>query len=264
MTRVKRYLKLYLASLRICLAREMIFRTHFLVDAFTQFIWLSLSIFFLTVLYFHSGPIVGWGIEELAVLVGTARIISGLLETVFNHIRRFSYIVNRGELDFFLLRPANSQFLVSTRIFSIRGLVESFFGLVLVVVALQRLGWTFVWSQVFFYLILVITGLLMSYSVWLTSVLPVLWTGRLHNIHRLFMPFQKLTRVPIGIFRGGLKAILTVVVPIAFMGTIPAQALLGQSQFVWISGAIGLTAFFLFSSSKLWKVALKRYGSASS
>lgn len=261
---LKRYLKLYLASLRICLAREMIFRTNFLIDTFTQLLWLSLSLFFLSVIYFHSGPIVGWKMEELVVLVGTARIISGLLDTVFDNIRRFSNLINLGKLDFFLIRPANSQFLVSTRVFSFHGLVESLFGLVLVGVALERLEWTLAWGSVLLYLIFVIAGLLMAYSVWLISVLPVFWTGRLNNIHNLFLPFLKLTRVPIGIFRGGLKIVLTLVIPVAFMATVPAQVILGFSQPSWIIGMIGLTTVFLFSSSQLWNFALKRYSSASS
>lgn len=261
---VKRYFKLYLASLKICLSREMIFRVHFLVDSVTEFAWLFLSVFFLSVIYFHSGPIVGWKIEELMVLLGTSRIVFGLLDAFFHNIRRFSDLVNLGDLDLFLVRPANSQFLVSTRVFSLHRLTDSLFGLILVLVSLRRLGWVLTPGRLFLYPIFVISGLLMAYSFWLVSVLPVFWVGRLKNIHHLFLPFRQLARVPIGVFRGSLKMILTLVIPVAFMATIPAKAILGLLQPLWVIGVIGLTAIFLFSSGRLWNLALKRYSSASS
>lgn len=242
----------------------MIFRAHFLINVFTEFVWIALSILFLSVIYFHSGPIVGWKIEELVILLGTSRIISGLLDAFFQNIRRFSDLVNLGDLDLFLTRPVNSQFLVSTRIFSLHGLTESLFGLILVLVALGRLGLGLAFWRLALYFLIVFCGLLMAYSLWLISVLPVFWIGRLNNIHHLFLPLLQLTRIPIGVFRGALKMILTLIIPIAFMATIPAKVILGFPQLSWVAGAVGLTVIFLFSSNKLWNFALKRYSSASS
>lgn len=264
MKTIKRYFRLYLASFKICLSREMIFRAHFLVDVMSEFVWISLSLLFLSVIYFHSGPIVGWKIEELVVLLGTSRIISGFLDAFFHHIRRFSDLVNRGDLDFFLIRPASSQFLVSTRVFSLHGLVEGILGLTVVLAALRRLEGVLGPGQLLLYLAFVTGGLSIAYSLWLISVLPVFWVGRLDNVHHLFLPFLQITRVPIEVFEGGLKMILTLVIPVAFMATIPAKVILGFLRPSWIVGVVSLTTFFLFTSSQLWSFALKRYSSASS
>jgi ABC-2 type transport system permease protein len=56
----------------------------------------------------------------------------------------------------------------------------------------------------------------------------------------------------------------TFIVPVAFLTTVPAEAMLGRSQIVWLVSAGALALGLLFLSSIFWRFALRFYTSASS
>jgi ABC-2 type transport system permease protein len=57
---------------------------------------------------------------------------------------------------------------------------------------------------------------------------------------------------------------LTLIFPIAFMTTFPAQALLGQLNWGTAAAAIGLATLLFTLSSIFWRFALRYYTGASS
>jgi ABC-2 type transport system permease protein len=67
----------------------------------------------------------------------------------------------------------------------------------------------------------------------------------------------------VGIYPGWLKWILTVVVPIAFAVTVPAEAVAGRLGLETLLGAIALATALLAFSRWFWKQGLKRYSGAS-
>ncbi len=56
----------------------------------------------------------------------------------------------------------------------------------------------------------------------------------------------------------------TFVVPVAFLTTVPAEAMLGRVQVGWIVGAGVLALGLLFVARFFWRFALRFYTSASS
>jgi ABC-2 type transport system permease protein len=60
------------------------------------------------------------------------------------------------------------------------------------------------------------------------------------------------------------RIFFTFVVPVAFLTTVPAEAMLGKADLIWMLGA-GLLAITLLAFSHFfWQFALKFYTSASS
>ncbi|HTL89071.1 MAG TPA: ABC-2 family transporter protein [Leptolyngbya sp.] len=53
-------------------------------------------------------------------------------------------------------------------------------------------------------------------------------------------------------------------VPVAFLTTIPAEAMLGRTEVSWIVGAGFLAIALLLASRFFWRFALRFYTSASS
>lgn len=71
-------------------------------------------------------------------------------------------------------------------------------------------------------------------------------------------------RFPIGIYPGFLKMILTWVIPIGVIITVPAKLLLDQIDFEQLIAGAGLAVGFFLFSTIFFKISLKRYASASS
>ncbi len=90
------------------------------------------------------------------------------------------------------------------------------------------------------------------------------WFVKIDNITELFYAFYEAGRYPVTIYRGFVRVLLTYIVPIAFVTTFPASALLGRidqtTTLVGFIFAIGS----LIASNRFWNFALRYYASASS
>ena len=76
-----------------------------------------------------------------------------------------------------------------------------------------------------------------------------------------------MARYPLGLYPGWLRLVLTWVVPVGMITTVPAQALTGTVSIetpVGVAGSVGLAAALLIGASVLFRFGLRRYASASS
>jgi ABC-2 type transport system permease protein len=71
-------------------------------------------------------------------------------------------------------------------------------------------------------------------------------------------------RFPINFYRGWVRAVLTAIIPVAFMTTFPAQALLGRLERWLAVVAVGLAVLLFVLASAFWRFALRYYTGASS
>jgi len=73
---------------------------------------------------------------------------------------------------------------------------------------------------------------------------------------------HNLARVPIPLYGPVLQVVLTFVVPVAFLCTVPAQVLFGDVDLLWVLVAVLLTAALLWVTSRLWNRELRNYAGA--
>jgi ABC-2 type transport system permease protein len=76
--------------------------------------------------------------------------------------------------------------------------------------------------------------------------------------------FLETGRFPVSFYRGWIRAPLTAVIPVAFMTTFPAEALLGRLELSTVVIAIVLALFSFIVASRFWLFALRYYTGASS
>src|SRR5688572_26022620 len=113
---LSRYLRLWLAFGRYGLVRELTFRTNFLVKLFVEILWLGLLLVFYETVFTQTNVIADWKREEYLFFVGTYFALGGMMELFFlENCNQFADLVRSGDLDFYLLRPVDEQFLVTCR-----------------------------------------------------------------------------------------------------------------------------------------------------
>jgi len=262
---MRRYLRLYRAFMVNCLAREMEYRAHFLLTCLRTMSWGALSVLFLGLIFRQVRQVAGWTLDEMLLLTGTFNVVQALLAlTVGRNMGQLSRYVNRGELDLVLTKPVSAQFYVSTRLVAFPELATAALGLAVVAYAWGRLGLPLGLGPLLAYAMLVLCGVLIGYALWFSSVVCVFWAERLSNIHALFDPVMELARVPTEVYRGLLRAVFSSVVPLAFLATVPAKALLGRLAPWQIAAGPLLAITLLWLSNRWWRFALRRYTSASS
>jgi viologen exporter family transport system permease protein len=262
---MRSYARVYLACVRNCLVRELEFRGNFAFRTAANLSWAGLSMVLAGLVFGNVREVAGWDLDRMFILTGTFLLVESLTASLFEqNMSKLSELVNRGELDFVLIKPISSQFLVSTRYVKFSGLPNAIVALGYVLIGAGRTGLQPGPLEVGLYLLLVVCAVLSVYALWFMTVTFVLWTGRINNIAHLIAPFVDLARVPADVFRGSVGLLVTFAIPIALIGTLPTKALLGVLQPGMAPYQVGLTGALLWASHRFWTYSLRRYSSASS
>src|SRR3974377_2202421 len=111
-----RYLSVYGALWRNSVAREMSFKSNFLLWIVVELLWFGLQLSFISVLYLHTEHIGTWTKWQVVLLIGASHLIQQVFQAFFLvNCTNLSELVRTGKLDFLLLLPVNSRFVISLR-----------------------------------------------------------------------------------------------------------------------------------------------------
>jgi ABC-2 type transport system permease protein len=260
-----RYLRLLAIFYKNALLTELEYRVNFLINLVMSAFWLAWSIIGTAIFFQHTDRIGGWSYYEVLVVLGLFFLMSGIMSAVLRpNIDRLVESIRLGTLDFVLTKPVNSQFLASLRYLVIWRLVDVVMGLGIIVYALQRLGARVSAGQVLLFVGLVVAATVIVYSIWLALVTLAFWFVRVDNIAELFSSFYEAARFPVSAFPRWARGLLTFVVPIAFITTVPAAAVVGRLEPPYAVYALLLAVGLFTGATLFWRYALRHYTSASS
>jgi len=102
------------------------------------------------------------------------------------------------------------------------------------------------------------------YSLWFFISTTTIWFVKTWNAIEVLRSFLYIGRFPLNSFSFSLRIFFSIIIPIAFITTIPSEVFLGLSQLWKIFLEIIVASVFLITSRKFWLFALKFYSSASS
>jgi len=262
---IPRYGRVWRACLRNCFARELEFRSSFVLTAISTLFSSMFSIVLAAQVFANVQQVAGWDFDRMFILTGSFLIVRGLCAGLCQpNMQKLSELVNKGELDFVLVRPISSQFLVSIRYVNFGALITAVVGVAYVLIGLARLNLTPGVEATVAYGVTLATAFVSIYALWFMSVTLSLWTGRINNISSLFDAVVIMGRMPADVYRGVVGVLLTLVLPIAAVATLPAKALLGVLEPAIIPYQMVLSAALLWASHRFWNFSLRRYTSASS
>src|ERR1044071_7288422 len=107
-------LKLITTFLKVNIQQELAYRADALINALLSLMWLGWELLSLNIIFSNTATLGGWGQGELIALLGVWRLINTLMAAlVWPNTQKFNTSVRDGSLDYFLLPPASSLFLVS-------------------------------------------------------------------------------------------------------------------------------------------------------
>src|SRR5262245_39926238 len=163
---MKRYLEIYGALWRNSVVREMGFKANFLLWIVVELLWFALQISFIAVIYGHTDRIGDWTKWQVVLLVGASHFIQQLFTALFlSNCVQLSEHVRTGRMDFFLLLPINTRFLISFRQVDLGAFVNAGSAVAVMAYSGHQLGLTPTLAQVAGFLVLCFAGLLIHYSL---------------------------------------------------------------------------------------------------
>ncbi len=126
-----------------------------------------------------------------------------------------------------------------------------------------QLGQSLSLARLLAFVLALSAGVTILYATLLTFSALVLWNpGFLFTW--VFDSLFQMARYPVGLYPGWLRLILTWIVPVGVMTTIPAQALVGSLSAGALLGGLALALVLLTAASTLFRRGLRRYASTSS
>ncbi len=271
MTGVARYFRLWFALGRFGLIREMTFRSNFLVRVSVEVLWFAIMLLFYDVVFAMTAgkPIAGWGLYPFYFFIGCYFALGGLIETLFlGNCGEFAELVRSGDLDFYLLKPIDEQFLLSCREIDWATFPNILMGAGLMIYALIGMDWPLDPLRALLFLVLFFCGVALAYSFLLMLTASSVWMVRNQSLYELWWLFNSLMRYPREIFNtwaAALGLVFTYVIPIMIVVNVPANVMVNGLLEPWtVVFTVLATVVLLYLSRKFFRRALRTYRSASS
>ncbi len=261
------YLRLIAQFQKASAQQEMAYRANFFISILHSVLNLGTGVLGLVVLFGQVQVIQGWEMPAALTLLGVYLTIGGLRNLFFgpslDQLVGMDGEIWTGKFDFTLLRPVNVQFLASFRHWRLFALFDLLLALGTLGVGIAQLQHTLTWVEIVSFLITLAASVSILYAILLIfSALVLFNPGFLYTW--VFDSIFQMARYPVNLYPGWLRLVLTWIVPIGFMTTVPAQALTDELTSGFLVGSIAVATLLVLAASFVFRFGLRRYSSASS
>ena len=264
--RFSRYLSIYAALWKNSVSREMGFKTNFLLWIFVESLWFGLQLCFIGVLYLHTDHIGTWTKWQVVLLIGASHFIQQIFQAFFLiNCTNLSELVRTGKLDFLLLLPVNTRFLVSLRQVDLGAFVNAASALGVMVYAAFQMHFVPTLVDALGFLALCLAGILIHYSLMFLLASISFWTVRAQGIVWGYYNLFQIARMPDEAFRGVFKVVFTFAIPMLLVSNVPVRLLVSKLSDAGPLLLLLLMSCVCFAFSEWgWRASVRRYTSASS
>ncbi|TWU10885.1 ABC transporter permease [Allorhodopirellula heiligendammensis] len=279
-----RYRRVFLTFAQNSLVRDMTFRTNFVIECLSSLGWTLMNVGFYMIIFEHTksiGADTGWDREKFFLFLATTWFINSLVQAFFMpNAEEFSELIRTGGLDFALLKPIDTQFLISFRRVSWSSLANFGAGLVIAAVALWNLAHREVDPyvptaiSVALYVVFCGCGVAIMYSLMICLSATSIWLGRNQTLYNFWFYITNFSRYPMEIYNRGwgqpLYGFFTFVIPVLVVVNVPARLLARpispRSDAEWwlVGWTAVATVLSILASRWVFRTALRSYRSASS
>lgn len=265
-TTLSRYAGIYGALWKNSVTRELQFKTNFILWILVELLWFALQLTFIGVIYSHTDHIGDWTQWQVVLLIGTSNFIQQLFTSLFlSNLVNVSELIRTGRLDFMLLLPINTRFLISLRQVDLGGFVNAALALAVIFYAGHKLDLSIHAGEIFGFVFLVVASLVVHYSLMTMLTASSFWTVRAQGIVWGYYNLFNIARLPDAAFRGAFKVFFTYALPMLLVANVPAklvtQKLSSRSEMLLL---VALAGGLFFLSELVWRKSVRHYTSASS
>lgn len=262
---MKRYVRVYLTLIRLNAQSLIVYPANLYNSLIAAIAWGFFSLYSVVLLTAQTKGAFGWGREEILLLNGIYGILIGIFHTLFTrNFERFSSVVHQGKLDSVLIKPIDSQFLLSFWEFGWVTISRVLIALGYVIVLSRSLTLRTTAMDIALFLLLGAIGILLLYSIWYMVITLTIWFTRLANLVELMFNITGISRYPRSMLAQSTGYAVWFLFPLLLIINIPTKVFLNRLDASEVVLFILLAILIFFGSRMFWKFALRFYTSASS
>ncbi len=261
---IKRQINIFIKT---SIQQEVAFRFNFAVKILNSLVQLAGSVGGILILFSIKNSINGWSFYETLTVTGVFMLLQSIknlfMAPSLSAISGLGGELWTGEFDFTLIKPVSTQLYMSMKHWSLMSLVDMVVSIVILCIAVVNLEIVQTAGSILLFVLCLSIALLILYSIMLILSSAAFWylgTPLLWVLDSI----MELGRYPVKIYPLAFCNILTWIIPIGIMITIPAEVLIGSVNVIEI--LIGfLLAIALYTLAVAFlKKSIKKYSSASS
>lgn len=250
---------------RVSIQAQAQYRVDFLLQMVMAAFWVGWNVAPMWLVFDLKPSIAGWSRAEAMLVMSAFLILKSLLEGVVSpNLLALVAHIRQGTFDFILLKPIDSQLLVSMSKVMPAKLVDFSCGVVMAIWSVSVIDPTPTGAQILVGAAMLLTSAVTLYALWLLVICSVFWFVRIDNLSYLFSSIFDAGRWPVALFRGWMRVVLTFVLPVVMMTSYPALALLGRLDLASALAACTIALALFFIARSVWGWAIQHYASASS
>lgn len=262
---IVRYLRLFGYFVAFAFSRSFEFRFDFFARILMDVLYYAVSIAFFKILFLHTPTLGGWTEPQMMIFVAGYCMVDAVNMTLFaNNMWQIPLLVNRGDLDYYLLRPVSSLFFVSLRDFAANSFVNLLMTMGILAWAIMRYPEPISAAKVVLFVLLILNGNLLFYCMCMFAVLPVFFTQSGQGFGQLIWNLMKFGERPDRIFTGWMRRILVTIIPFSLVASFPTRLFLEEFDPMILLHTLTVSAVLFTILVTTWNFALRRYASASS
>jgi ABC-2 type transport system permease protein len=259
-----RTVRLYLRLLGAHFRSLMEYEADFLILAAATVLMQVVNIVFLAALFKEVPALNGWTFWSVLMMFGAVALAEGVGSLFFDGMWQLAWHINRGQLDYYLVRPYPVALQSSSAAIGINGLSNIVMGTVMIGTGLAHVDIAWTPWRVLLGVLLLISSVVIKLSInlatnavsfWLASPTP-LFAFAMHQV-------GDLARFPLSVYPMALKAVLGLALPFAFISFFPVAYLLDTGQSAWVGLLTPVVAAYCAGAAAfIFKRGLRRYESA--
>ncbi len=260
-----RNLKLFWAFFSNSLTRDMEFKANFIGMLFVDSVYYGSHFLFFSVIFNYVDSLLEFTKDDVTLFL----IITFMMDTVYmlliaENLGKLNRMIVKGDLDFVLMKPVNSQFFSSFRYVNSYAVVSIIMLSGLLGYANHLMGRAILLQNVLFFGYSFMLGLCIFYSVDFIIASLAFWFRDFSMSGWFSHEIMKFSMRPDTIYSGFLRKTLFTIIPMALVSSVPARIFIYGPDIRYLLLQTIVTICFLIAVRIVWIRGLARYESASS
>ncbi len=235
------------------------------MSAIANVVWTLGQVISLKFLTTKTTDLSGWNFHELILLLSFGQLLVYATYILYDHnFRQIQRKIISGDLDRYIVKPINLKFILSFEQLAVAQIIP------MLTTIIPLLAYGLSGDDSFSYLGIVGAFIILLLCIAIVYFLSLVLMG--FNFYTdsadtlrdlLTMGPMDMIRVPLDLFSGWIKFILTYILPMAFAAYYPVKVMQKESNFFGVVAIeLMLLILFITLSKLIWHMGLKRYSGA--
>ncbi len=259
---MKKYWKLFWTFRRIQLMKMMEYRGDFFFWLIVSTMWTAFNYFFYYLIIGNSKTIAGWTYDEVVILLSFFTMLDAFTWSVFfPNMVNYTESIYQGTLSNLLLLPVNSVFIILTKEATYHNVPRFFIGLTILISTAVKMQIQISIYQILLASFVFIISIIFIYSGWFILATLSFWAEKLTNINEVMPGFRSIYQMPARIYTGLTGFIITFIVPLGLVTTLPSEIILNRNNTSDIIYFFIFTMIFAYLTIQFFNYSIKKYSS---